>query len=160
MPITPTSKIWMNGELVDWDDAKIHVLTHSLHYGMGVFEGIRAYETSQGPGIFRLTEHIERLFNSAKIMGMDIPYTVDEIIDATKAVVRESGLPSAYIRLNAKDVGGAKRGLRATCLRCQLCVIFVPSTFRHSRMNAARPVQPLAETMLPSTWASVGPTST
>ena len=98
MPITPTSKIWMNGELVDWDDAKIHVLTHSLHYGMGVFEGIRAYETSQGPGIFRLTEHIERLFNSAKIMGMDIPYTVDEIIDATKAVVRESGLPSAYIR--------------------------------------------------------------
>ena len=95
MPITPTSKIWMNGELVDWDDAKIHVLTHTLHYGMGVFEGIRAYETSQGPGIFRLTEHIERLFNSAKIMGMDIPYTVDEIIDATKAVVRESGLPSA-----------------------------------------------------------------
>ena len=98
MPITPTSKIWMNGELVDWDDAKIHVLTHSLHYGMGVFEGIRAYETSQGPGIFRLTEHIERLFNSAKIMGMEIPYTVDEIIAATKAVVRESGLPSAYIR--------------------------------------------------------------
>ncbi len=98
MPITPTSKIWMNGELVDWDDAKIHVLTHSLHYGMGVFEGIRAYETSQGPGIFRLTEHIERLFNSAKIMGMEIPYSVDEIVDATKAVVRESGLPSAYIR--------------------------------------------------------------
>ena len=98
MPITPTSKIWMNGELVDWDDAKIHVLTHSLHYGMGVFEGIRAYETADGPGIFRLTEHIERLFNSAKIMGMDIPYSVDDLVDATKAVVRESGLPSAYIR--------------------------------------------------------------
>lgn len=98
MPITPTSKIWMNGELVDWDDAKIHVLTHSLHYGMGVFEGIRAYETADGPGIFRLTEHIERLFNSAKIMGMDIPYSVDDLVDATKAVVRECGLPSAYIR--------------------------------------------------------------
>jgi len=98
MPITPTSKIWMNGELVDWDDAKIHVLTHSLHYGMGVFEGIRAYETSEGPGIFRLTEHIERMFNSAKIMGMDIPYTVDELIEATKDVVRASGLPSCYIR--------------------------------------------------------------
>ncbi|MGB3411492.1 MAG: branched-chain amino acid transaminase [Microthrixaceae bacterium] len=98
MPITPTAKIWMNGELVDWDAAQIHVLTHSLHYGMGVFEGIRAYETTSGPGIFRLTEHIERLFNSAKILMMDIPYTVDEIVDATKTVVRESGLPSCYIR--------------------------------------------------------------
>jgi branched-chain amino acid aminotransferase len=98
MPITPTSKIWMNGELVDWDDANIHILTHSLHYGMGVFEGIRAYETSAGPGIFRLTEHIERLHRSARIMMMDMPYGVDELVEATKAVVRESGLPSAYIR--------------------------------------------------------------
>ena len=62
MPITPTEKIWMNGELVDWDDARIHILTHTLHYGMGVFEGIRAYETDDGPGVFRLTDHIERLF--------------------------------------------------------------------------------------------------
>ena len=74
MPITPTHKIWMNGQLVDWDDAKIHVLTHTLHYGMGVFEGIRAYETPKGPAVFRLTEHIERLHNSAKILGMDMPY--------------------------------------------------------------------------------------
>ena len=78
MPITPTEKIWMNGELVDWDDARIHILTHTLHYGMGVFEGIRAYETDDGPGIFRLTDHIERLFRSAAILGMEIPYTVDE----------------------------------------------------------------------------------
>jgi branched-chain amino acid aminotransferase len=98
MPITPTEKIWMNGELVDWADAQIHVLTHSLHYGTGVFEGIRAYETAQGPGVFRLTEHIERLFNSAKILMLEIPYTVEEIIEATKLVVRESGLPSCYIR--------------------------------------------------------------
>jgi branched-chain amino acid aminotransferase len=98
MPITPTAKIWMNGELVDWDDANIHILTHSLHYGMGVFEGIRAYETSAGPGIFRLTEHIERLHRSARIMMMDMPYGVDELVEATKLVVRESGLPSAYIR--------------------------------------------------------------
>lgn len=98
MPITPTAKIWMNGELVDWDDAKIHVLTHTLHYGTGVFEGIRAYETPDGPGIFRLTEHIERLYSSAKIMGMDMPYSVDELVEATKDVVRASGLPSAYIR--------------------------------------------------------------
>ena len=98
MPITPTSRIWMNGELVAWDDARIHVLTHTLHYGMGVFEGIRAYETSAGPGIFRLTDHIERLHNSARIMMMDLPYGVDELVEATKEVVRESGLPSCYIR--------------------------------------------------------------
>ncbi|MET0728147.1 MAG: branched-chain amino acid transaminase [Acidimicrobiales bacterium] len=98
MPITPTEKIWMNGELVPWEDARIHVLTHSLHYGMGVFEGIRAYETEQGPGIFRLTEHIERLFRSARILAMAIPYTVEEIIQATKDTVAATGLPGCYIR--------------------------------------------------------------
>jgi branched-chain amino acid aminotransferase len=98
MPITPTSKIWMNGELVDWDDAQIHILTHSLHYGMGVFEGIRAYETAQGPAVFRLTEHIERLHRSAQILMMDMPYSVDELVEATKLTVRETGLPSCYIR--------------------------------------------------------------
>ena len=98
MPITPTPKIWMNGQLVDWDQANVHVLTHSLHYGTGVFEGIRAYETSQGPGIFRLTDHIERLFRSAAIMMMEIPYTVDELVEATKETVRSSGLPGCYIR--------------------------------------------------------------
>ena len=98
MPITPTHKIWMNGELVDWADANIHILTHSLHYGMGVFEGIRAYETPDGPAVFRLTEHMMRLHNSAKIMGMDMPYSVEELVQATKDVVVASGLPSAYIR--------------------------------------------------------------
>jgi branched-chain amino acid aminotransferase len=98
MPIEPTAKIWMNGRLVDWEAAQVHVLTHSLHYGMGVFEGIRAYETSEGPGIFRLTDHIERLFNSAKILMMEIPYSVEEIIAATKETVAASGLPGCYIR--------------------------------------------------------------
>ncbi len=98
MAITPTSKIWMNGELVDWDAANIHVLTHTLHYGMGVFEGIRAYETDQGPGVFRLTDHMVRLHNSARIMMMDLPYSVDELVEATKAVVAASGLDSCYIR--------------------------------------------------------------
>jgi branched-chain amino acid aminotransferase len=88
----------MNGELVDWDKAQIHVLTHTLHYGTGVFEGIRAYETSNGPAIFRLTEHIERLHNSAKIVGMEIPYTVDELVAATKATVASTGLPACYVR--------------------------------------------------------------
>ncbi len=98
MPITPTEKIWFNGELIPWADAKIHVLTHSLHYGTGVFEGIRAYETQRGAAVFRLTEHIERLFNSAKIMMLDIPYTVDELVQATKDTVRATGLPSCYVR--------------------------------------------------------------
>ena len=95
MPITPTPKIWMNGELVDWDKAQIHVLTHTLHYGTGVFEGIRAYETSQGPAVFRLTDHIVRMHNSAKIIGMELPYTVDELIEATKATVASTGLARA-----------------------------------------------------------------
>jgi branched-chain amino acid aminotransferase len=98
MPITPTPKIWMNGDLVDWDKAQVHVLTHTLHYGTGVFEGIRAYETAQGPAVFRLTEHIERLHQSAQIIGIEIPYTVDELIAATKETVRSTGLPSCYVR--------------------------------------------------------------
>ena len=98
MPITPTPKIWMNGELVDWDKAQVHVLTHTLHYGTGVFEGIRAYETADGPAVFRLTDHIRRLFSSAQIMGMEIPYTVDELVAATKETVASTGLESCYIR--------------------------------------------------------------
>src|SRR5581483_2068561 len=98
MPITPTDKIWMNGELVPWEKATAHVLTHSLHYGMGVFEGIRAYETKRGPAVFRLTDHIQRLHNSARIMLMELPYTVDELVEATKLTVRENGLPGCYIR--------------------------------------------------------------
>jgi branched-chain amino acid aminotransferase len=98
MPITPTDKIWMDGRLVDWDDARIHVLTHTLHYGCGVFEGIRAYETSSGTAVFRLQDHIERLFRSAKIFMIDIPFGVDEIVEATRETVRVNGLPSCYIR--------------------------------------------------------------
>lgn len=98
MPITPTPKIWMNGSLVDWDDAQIHVLTHTLHYGMGVFEGMRAYPTADGPAIFRLTEHMERLHRSAKIVMMELPYSVEELVEASKEVVRASGLDGAYVR--------------------------------------------------------------
>ena len=98
MPITPTPKVWMNGTLVDWDQANVHILTHSLHYGMGVFEGIRAYDTADGPGVFRLTDHIKRLANSAKILGMPLTYSVDELAAAVKETVLSTGLPSCYIR--------------------------------------------------------------
>ena len=84
MPLTPTEKIWMDGELVDWADATVHVLTHTMHYGSGVFEGIRAYPTQRGVAVFRLRDHIERLFASAKVFLIDVPFTVDEIVDATR----------------------------------------------------------------------------
>ena len=96
--LIPTPKIWMNGQLVDWDKAQVHVLTHTLHYGTGVFEGIRAYETAKGTAVFRLTEHIERLFRSAHILGMEIPYTVEELVRATKDTVASTGLASCYVR--------------------------------------------------------------
>jgi branched-chain amino acid aminotransferase len=98
MPITPTPKIWFNGELIPWEDAQIHVLTHTLHYGMGVFEGIRAYETDDGPGVFRLTDHMRRFAASAQILMMDLPYSVDEMVQAVKDTVRSTGLDSCYIR--------------------------------------------------------------
>ncbi len=91
-------KIWMDGQLVEWRDAKIHVLTHTLHYGCGAFEGVRAYNTTGGTAIFRLKEHTERLFNSAKILRMKIPFTLEEVMQAQRTVVRENNLESCYLR--------------------------------------------------------------
>ena len=99
MPITPTEKIWLDGDLVDWEEARIHVLTHSLHYGSGVFEGIRAYATSRGVAVFRLTDHINRLFASAKVFMIDVPFSPVEIVAACKNVVRANALDEGcYIR--------------------------------------------------------------
>ena len=98
MPLEPVDKIWMDGKLVDWDDAKVHVLTHALHYGSGVFEGIRAYETATGAGIFRLTDHLRRLFRSAAVYMMEIPFGLDELVAAAKETVRVNGLKSCYVR--------------------------------------------------------------
>ncbi|MET0665872.1 MAG: branched-chain amino acid transaminase [Acidimicrobiales bacterium] len=98
MPIETVEKIWMDGELVAWEDAKIHVLTHTLHYGCGVFEGIRAYETSRGPAVFRLDDHIDRLFNSAAIYMIDVPFDRDQLIAATLDTVRVNEVRSCYIR--------------------------------------------------------------
>jgi branched-chain amino acid aminotransferase len=98
MPLTKVDKIWMDGALVDWDDAKIHVLTHTLHYGSGVFEGVRAYATSDGPAVFRLTEHIERLLESAHMLMIDVPYSVSQLVEATKETVRVNNVEACYIR--------------------------------------------------------------
>ena len=99
MPITPTDKIWLDGDLVDWDQAKVHVLTHSLHYGSGVFEGIRAYPTGAGVAVFRLTDHIRRLFTSAKVFMIDVPFDVADLVAASKRVVSANGLDDGcYIR--------------------------------------------------------------
>ncbi len=93
-----TEFIWMDGNLVPWDEAQIHVLSHGLHYGTGAFEGIRAYTTDQGPAVFRLTDHIERLERSAKAFGIPLEYTVQELVDVCKEVMRVNGLQSGYIR--------------------------------------------------------------
>jgi branched-chain amino acid aminotransferase len=98
MPLEKVDKIWMDGQLVDWDDAKIHILTHTLHYGCGVFEGIRAYATSRGPAVFRLTDHVNRLFDSAQIFMIDVPFSPEELVEATKETVRVNKLDSCYIR--------------------------------------------------------------
>jgi branched-chain amino acid aminotransferase len=107
-------KIWIDGTLVDWREAKIHVLSHTLHYGCGVFEGVRAYDTVDGTAIFRLEEHTERLFNSAKILRMKIPFSKEEINEAHKTVVRENKLASCYIRplswIGSEKLGVSPKG--------------------------------------------------
>jgi branched-chain amino acid aminotransferase len=114
-------KIWMDGELIEWRDAKIHVLTHTLHYGCGVFEGLRAYKTAQGTAIFRLKEHTERLFNSAKILRMKIPFSHDEVMQAHRMVVRENHLESGYLRPLAW-IGSDKLGISPKGNRIHLMV--------------------------------------
>jgi branched-chain amino acid aminotransferase len=93
-----TEKIWMNGELVDWADAKVHVGAHGLHYGSGVFEGIRCYETDAGPAVFRLTDHLERLHRSAALLHMELPYSVEELRQATHELIAVNGLSECYLR--------------------------------------------------------------
>lgn len=107
-------KIWLDGQLVDWRDAKIHVLTHTLHYGCGAFEGVRAYQTAKGTAIFRLQEHTQRLFNSAKILRMKIPFTPEQVNEAQKGVMRANQLESGYLRpltwIGSEKLGVSPKG--------------------------------------------------
>lgn len=98
MSLTPTKYIWMNGRIIPWSKAQIHVLTHTLHYGMGVFEGIRCYHTEKGPAVFRLKDHILRLENSAKLVGMKLPYSKNRLIRATKDTIKANRIQECYIR--------------------------------------------------------------
>jgi branched-chain amino acid aminotransferase len=106
--------IWMDGKMVDWRDAKIHVLSHTLHYGCGAFEGVRAYNTANGTAIFRLREHTERLFNSAKILRMKIPFTLEEVMQAQLEVIRANKLESCYLRpltwIGSEKLGVSPKG--------------------------------------------------
>ena len=113
--------IWMDGEWLDWREAKVHVLTHTLHYGMGAFEGVRAYETEDGPAIFKLEEHTERLFNSARILGMKIPYDADTLNQAQREVITKNNLKSAYIRPMC-FYGSEGMGLRADNLKVHMII--------------------------------------
>ncbi|HXQ78901.1 MAG: branched-chain amino acid transaminase [Thermoplasmata archaeon] len=96
--IRPLKKIWFDGRLVDWDEARVHVLTHALHYGYAVFEGIRCHDTPKGPAIFRLTDHMDRFLNSAKVYRMKLPFGRDELVQGCVDLVRANGIPEAYLR--------------------------------------------------------------
>ncbi len=113
--------IWFDGEMVPWREANVHVLTHSLHYGMGVFEGVRAYSTPDGTAIFRLQAHTDRLFDSAHIMGMKIPFTKEQLNEAQRAVVRENKLETAYIR-PLVFYGSEGMGIRADNLKVHVAI--------------------------------------
>ena len=113
--------IWLDDELVPWREAKVHVLTHTLHYGMGVFEGVRAYKTDQGAAIFRLQDHTDRLFNSAKILNMAIPYDKETLIQAQKQMITENHLQSAYLRPMC-FYGSEGMGLRADGLKVHVMI--------------------------------------
>ncbi len=112
--------IWFDGELVPWREAKVHVLTHTLHYGLGVFEGVRAYPTDKGPVIFRLQEHTDRLFRSAHILNMKIPFSKEEVLAAQIQVVKENGLKEAYLRpmcfYGSEGMGLRAEGLKTHCI--------------------------------------------
>ena len=113
--------IWFDGQMVPWRDAQVHVLTHTLHYGLGVFEGVRAYQTDRGTAIFRLEDHTDRFFRSAHILGMKIPYDAKTLNDAQIAVVKENGLASAYVRPLA-FYGSEGMGIRADMLKTHIAI--------------------------------------
>ena len=168
--------IWYDGELVPWREATTHVLTHSLHYGLAVFEGLRAYETERGPAIFRLREHTERLLNSAKIYMMPIPYSLETLMEAQKAVVRANNLTSCYIRPIA-FYGSEKMGVSPKGAKVHVAIAAWPwgaylgeeglkkgirvktSSFQRQHVNVTMPRAKVASTYANSILANLEVTS-
>ena len=136
-------KIWRNGDLVSWDECNVHSLTHTLHYGVGVFEGVRAYNTKNGPAIFRVKEHTERLFEAAKIVNIDIPYPAEEIIEAQKTVLLKNDFDEAYIR-PIIYLGNESLGLRAEDLSVNVIIAawewpsYMAVSYTHLRAHETR----------------------
>lgn len=153
MPVTPTAKIWMDGELVNWEDAKIHVLTHTLHYGTGVFEGIRAYSTTAGPAVFRLREHLQRFDRSARLLLFALPFTEDELATAVKDTIRACDLDECYIRPLAY-LGYGEMGVNTLTSEVRVAIAAWPWS---SYLGAA--VQEEGARLKVSTWARHDPRS-
>jgi branched-chain amino acid aminotransferase len=146
-----TEKIWVNGELVDWADAKVHVGVHGLHYGSGVFEGMRSYDTTKGPAIFRLGDHLSRLENSAKVLFMELPYSVDELRAATRELVAVNGVASCYIRPIA-FYGYGELGVAATGNPVDVVIMSYPWGAYLGEEGQQRGI-----TTTISSWQRVGP---
>ncbi|MDQ3381543.1 MAG: branched-chain amino acid transaminase [Actinomycetota bacterium] len=146
-----TEKIWVNGELVDWADAKVHVGVHGLHYGSGVFEGIRCYETDKGPAVFRLQDHLQRLADSAKVLLMDLPYSPAELRTATHDLVAANGLPTCYVRPIA-FYGFGELGVATTGNPVDVVII----SFPWGAYLGEKSQQAGISTMV-SSWERVGP---
>jgi branched-chain amino acid aminotransferase len=146
-----TEKIWVNGELVDWADAKVHVGVHGLHYGSGVFEGIRCYDTARGPAVFRLQEHLRRLEDSAKVLYMDLPYTAYELRAATHELVAANGLPVCYIRPVA-FYGYGELGVATTGNPIDVVIISFPWGAYLGEEGKQRGISAMV-----SSWERVGP---
>jgi branched-chain amino acid aminotransferase len=146
-----TEKIWVNGELVDWADAKVHVGVHGLHYGSGVFEGIRSYDTAKGPAVFRLTDHLVRLENSAKVLFMELPFTVEDLRAATHELVAVNGIASCYIRPIA-FYGYGELGVAATGNPVDVVIMSYPWGAYLGEEGQQRGI-----TTTISSWERVGP---
>ena len=139
-----TETIWMNGRLVAWGEATVHVASHGLHYGSGVFEGIRAYETAGGSSIFRLTDHLRRLHDSARLLGMKLPYSVDELRSAAIELVAANGLAECYLRpiafygFGELGVGPVTEAIRDEYLRCvRGTSVYSPAWLEHVALELA-----------------------
>jgi branched-chain amino acid aminotransferase len=146
-----TEKIWMNGELVDWGDARIHVASHGLHYGTGVFEGIRCYDTERGPAVFRLTEHLERLETSAKLLYMELPYSVEELHAACRETIVANDLAECYVRPIA-FFGYGELGVHTGTNPVDVAVICFPWGAYLGEESQAKGI-----TAMISSWRRVGP---